>query len=279
MSLRTFIVSVLAIGALCVYLFVSAPPPLEEAGDTAQATVPVKEMFDLLAAENDAARTIYTARIVGPGLAAGMKFNEFWKDEKVEAGPLPALFLREVSGRLARGRTDVGLFLGSDFPIAPVNLFTGDQMNLYTKVKETKQPQFGEDAATRMYIAMYPDYAGAQPCVTCHNEHPDSPKLDWVLNDMMGATTWLFPRPTVSVEKAIETVAFFRSAARASYEDFLAKTQGYTANRPTIGEKWPADGMFLPSADTFMKAVAERASAGTLSRILSLPEKAAHGKS
>jgi adenylate cyclase len=240
--------------------------------------VPVNEMLDMIAAENNAARALYTAQIVGTGLKAGMAFNEFWKDEGMEAGPLPALFLREVSSRLSRARTDIGLFLGSDFPISPVNLFAGDQMKLFLQVKETKKPQYGQDPQTGLYIAMYPDFASGAPCVTCHNEHQDSPKTDWVLNDMMGATTWLYPRQRVSVETAVAAVAAFRTAARGTYEDFLAKTQGYKDKRPTIGDKWPADGLFLPDADTFMKAVSERASGGTLSKILSLPGRANDGK-
>lgn len=277
MRVRTFIVAALALGALCIYLLVSAPAPLEDIAMTEQRTLPVERMFDLLAAENDAARTLYTSQIVGPGLKAGLKFNEFWKNETVHAGPLPALFLREVSSRLAKGRTDIGLFLGSDFPIAPVNRFSGDQMKLYAKVKETKRPQYSEDAATHMHVAMYPDFATAAPCVSCHNAHPDSPKTDWVLNDMMGATTWLYPQPRVSVETSLMAVAAFRAAVRATYEDFLAKSQTYEVNRPTIGDKWPADGLFLPNADIFLKAVSDRASAATLARILALPQEATNG--
>ncbi len=277
MNMRIYIASVIALGALCLYAFMSAPPPLEETAKPTQDSVPVQRMFDLLAAENNSARTLYTAQIVGPGLKAGLKFNESWKDATMEAGPLPALFLREVSSRLAKGKTEIGLFLGSDFPIAPVNRFAGEQMSLYSKVKETKSPQYAEDSKANMQIAMYPDYATAPACVSCHNAHPDSPKTDWALNDMMGATTWLYPQAKVSVETSVLAVAALRAAIRSTYEAFLAKTQTYQTNRPTIGDKWPADGLFLPSADTFMKAVSDRASAETLTRILALPPAATDG--
>lgn len=274
MNVRTFVITALALGALCIYLFVSASPPLDVGAQTAQATVPVNSMFDLLAAENEAARTLYTSRIVGPGLKAGLKFDEKWREEDVEAGPLPALFLREVSGLLSRGGTEIGLFLGSDFPIVAANLFSGEQMKTYAKVKATHDPQYSRDTASGMYVAMYADYASAKGCVSCHNEHADSPKTDWVLTDMMGATTWLFPRPQVSVEKAVAVVAAFRVAARATYEGYLEKAKKFKSDRPTIGDKWPADGLYLPDADTFMKAVSDEASGDTLSRILALPGKA-----
>lgn len=277
MRVQTFVLAALALGASCIYLFVSAPPPLDDIEESANNSLPVQRMFDVLAAENDSARTLYTSQVVGPGIKAGLKFNEHWKDEGVEAGPLPALFLREVSSRLAKGRTEIGLFLGSDFPISSVNRFSGDQMNLFSKVKETKRPQYAEDSATNMHLAMYPDFATAAPCVSCHNAHPDSPKTDWALNDMMGATTWLYPQPQVSVETSVMAVAAFRAAVRATYEDYLAKTRTFSTNRPDIGEKWPADGLFLPTADVFMKAVSDRASAATLTRILDLPQEGTDG--
>jgi adenylate cyclase len=272
MSHRIFIVILLTLGTLSAYLFVTAPLPLQDTRQAIQSSIPVNAMFDILAAENDAARAIYTEQIVGPGLKVGIKFNEFWKDEDIDAGPLPALFLREVSSKLSRQGTEVGLFLGSDFPIAPVNLFSGEQMQIYSKLKATSSPQYGQDLINGTYIAMYPDFASARPCVTCHNEHPDSPKLDWILNDVMGATTWLFPRERVSVAKAVEVVGIFRKAAQSTYEEFLAKTQKFKDRKPVIGKKWPSDGFFLPDISTFMEKVSNRVSKGTLTQILRLPE-------
>ena len=271
MNYRAFIVVSLTLVTLSSYLFITAPPPLQDTRHAKKSSITVNAMFDILAAENDAARTIYTEQIVGPGPKAGIKFNEFWKDEDIDAGPLPALFLREVSSKLSRQGTEVSLFLGSDFPIAPVNLFSGEQMQIYSKLKATASPQYGKDLITGTYIAMYPDFASAGPCVTCHNEHGESPKLDWVLNDIMGATTWLFPRERVSVAKAVEIVAIFRKAAQSTYEEFLAKTKKFKNKKPVIGEKWPSDGLFLPDVTTFMGKVSNRASEGTLTQILRLP--------
>ena len=36
------------------------------------------------------------------------------------------------------------------------------------------------------FTAVYPDVAASQSCVTCHNQHPDSPKKDFKPGDVMG---------------------------------------------------------------------------------------------
>ena len=54
----------------------------------------VAEVLEMVAKENDVTRTLYTKAIVGKGKKQGMKFDEDWRKDDVEAGPLPALFLR-----------------------------------------------------------------------------------------------------------------------------------------------------------------------------------------
>ena len=53
---------------------------------------------------------------------------------------------------------------------------------------------------------MFPDLASVKPCVTCHNQHPDTPKADWVLGDVMGATTWSYPKANVTMDEFTEGV-------------------------------------------------------------------------
>lgn len=153
-------------------------------------TIPVERLFKTVNDINAAARSIYTSRIVGGGLKAGMKFCEDWADPGVDKGPLPALFLRLVAGELERRPPQIGLYLGSDAQINASNLFTGAQAEAFAKVRATRAGEFQPSNATSPAVAMYPDFASAAPCVSCHNDHPDSPKTDWKLNDVMGATTW-----------------------------------------------------------------------------------------
>ena len=79
---------------LGIYLFASAPPPLQnEAEVSASAHIPIDRVLETIAAENDAVRMLYTREIVGKGKTAGLAFDEFWRKEEIQAGPLPALFL------------------------------------------------------------------------------------------------------------------------------------------------------------------------------------------
>jgi len=96
MMSKSFWITLFSLGCLGIYLFVSAPPLLDDK-KTEQAIIPVEQMFTLLQAENAAARSIWTQEIVGEGKKVGLKFDEHWRDADLEAGPLPALFLRETA--------------------------------------------------------------------------------------------------------------------------------------------------------------------------------------
>jgi len=56
------------------------------------------------------ARAIWTKEIVGEGKKAGLKFDEHWRDADLEAGPLPALFLRETAKSMERSPLRLSLF-------------------------------------------------------------------------------------------------------------------------------------------------------------------------
>ncbi|MDA7427121.1 DUF3365 domain-containing protein [Primorskyibacter aestuariivivens] len=246
---------------LAIYLFVTAPPPLpSQAARASDArALPVVHLFDAVNAINDAARSTYTARVVGGGLKAGLKYGEDWAEPGVEKGPLPALFLRLAAAKMEAKPPRLGLYLGSDAPIEASNLFRGAQANAFEQLRATSAPVFSKTERGDE-VAMYPDIASAQPCVTCHNEHEDSPKTDWTLGDIMGATTWTYPAATLSAAEYLEvTEALYRSVEEA-YQDYLDKAAGFADPVPA-GPGWPdAENRILPDLPTFMAAV--RAKAG-----------------
>lgn len=262
MNLRHFILVSLALLALTVYLLVSAPPPLPEKMASAKA-IPVERLFTLVEAENDAVRALWTQDIVGAGKSVGLKFDEHWRDADVEAGPLPALFLRATAVYLEKDPVRLSLFLGSDFPINPANRFQGPQMETFAMIKQTQAPQFFFATDTRLYTAMFPDTAVASPCIQCHNEHPDTPKKDWKLREVMGATTWSYPEDGVSTEELLRIVAALRRGFAEAYTAYVKKAEGFV-KRPEIGAKWPRDCYCLPSVETFMAEIERRTSGDTL---------------
>jgi adenylate cyclase len=251
-----------------LYLFVSAPPELPD-GAAAGRMIPAESALALLDAENAAIRAMYTREIVGEGSKRGLAFREDWKKDEIAAGPLPALLLRETSNRLQLKAPELGLFLGSDFPLVKANLFTGPQAAYFREVKKTLKPKFYYDEAQSRTTAMFPDRASAQACVSCHNEHPNAPKTDWTLNEPMGATTWSYAGRQVSSDTMLRLIQQLRASSVEAYASYLQKAGKFPPQaRPVIGDKWPRDGLYLPDAETFRAAVESQNSARTLNTLL-----------
>jgi len=268
MKNKIFVISVLFFISLSIYLFKTAPEPLADSSIKVGSQFPVSVLFRAVAAENAVARAIYTTEIVGKGKKAGLKFSEKWRNKTLDAGPLPALFLKEASKTIEKSPVPLGLFLGSDFPIVSTNKFSGVQVEKLKQIRVDSNPAFFYFTDIKRHVAMFPDYAVAEGCVTCHNEHPDSPKKDWKLNDIMGATTWLYPDETVSLEEIMDAVSVVRSGIVTAYLQYLEKCKKFQ-NPPEIGNKWPEQGYFLPSSEVFLAAYEQEASQQTLKILLS----------
>jgi hypothetical protein len=276
MTRPLFMLTSLLLTALIVYLFVSAPLPLPEQA-VANANIAVERVFALVEVENDAARALWTREIVGAGKPVGLSFSEDWREAGEEAGPLPALFLRETAKNLERHPVRLSLFLGSDAPINSANRFEGLQQKAFGRIRATGKPQFFQMPDTRLYTAMFPDEAVTEACVTCHNDHEDSPRNDWKLHDVMGATTWAYPEGRLTAEQMIDVLAALRTSIRGAYQTYLDKAATFS-RPPEIGARWPRDGYYLPSADVFMSALGESTAAASLDALLNataLPSPAA----
>jgi adenylate cyclase len=260
------LIAPLFLGVVGVYLFANAPAPLPD-GRSTSSDVPVERVLTMLAHENDVARTLYTKEIVGQAKPKGVAFREDWREPDVHAGPLPALFLRASAERVARSEHPLGLFLGSDMPIEASNRFDARQMEVFEEVRATREPRFFLDERTGLQTAMFPDFAGAPACVSCHNEHSSSPKTDWQLGDVMGATTWTWPEAAVSTETALALLDTLRAAFRDTYAEFLADVALAETPLP-VGDEWPREASALPETAVFMERCEELASARSLQILL-----------
>lgn len=259
---KRFWITLFALTTLCVYLFETAPPPLAEP-KTGLATLKVEQLFTLLQAENAAARQLWTKEIVGEGKQSGLKFDEHWRDADVEAGPLPALFLRETAKSMEKSPVRISLFLGSDYPISPDNRFEGLQQEKFQALRQSQQAQFFYVPDIGLHTGMFADVAIAALCIDCHNKHEQSPKHDWQMNDVMGAATWMYPAATVSLEDMLKAVSVLHQGIQDAYGAYLAKAKTF-AHPPVIGEHWPRDGYYLPSLEVFMQAFLQRTAPHTL---------------
>lgn len=270
--LRFWVVTVMLFLVATAYLFFTAPAPLTTEGAAAK-TYSTQEAMALLAYENDVTRTLYTKAIVGAGKARGLPFSENWADPDVVAGPLPALFLRGVAEELQSSDVPLGLYLGSDFPIESSNQFQGRQAEAFARMRENSEPQYFYDEVTHETVGMYPDFASAPACVSCHNEHERTSKSDWKLGDLMGATTWSYPGDSVTTDELVEMLKAYRAGVANVWGRYLAEVQALDpAIRPEIGEAWPAHGAFIPDGPTFQDSVAELASLHLMAGILNADE-------
>ena len=233
--------------------------------------IDVANLFNAMNTINDTARRIYTSDIVGAGKKAGLSFGEDWAEPGIEKGPLPALFLRLVANRMETKPPPLGLYLGSDQPINKSNLFDDLQAEAFEELKVTISSVFMQTVDSG-YVAMYPDIASAEPCVSCHNEHPDSPKSDWKLNDVMGATTWTYPKQFLGAGEYLEITDSFYSAVSEAYQSYLDKAAGF--ERPiSPGVQWPdKNAMVLPNTETFMSMVRAESAEQVLKNLVLEPD-------
>ncbi|WP_299607078.1 DUF3365 domain-containing protein [uncultured Aquimarina sp.] len=230
----------------------------------------VADILTLVAEENDITRTLYTKGIVGAGKKQGLKFDEDWQDDEVEAGPLPALFLRGISSDIRKSDVPLGLYLGSDFPINASNKFHGKQAELFKKIKADQKPQHFYEEDQKLYTSMFADLAVAAPCVNCHNDHKSTTKTDWKLGDVMGATTWQYPSDSLSYKEAIGVINAYRNGTKAIYNAYLEEIAAFKVDstKPQIGNQWPSKGFYLPTAEVFIDSVRKLASYHSLEKLL-----------
>ena len=265
-SNERFVITVLALVAIIVYLFVTAPPVLEDER-LSGVQLPIEFVLRLANEENKIARRLYTKEILQEGKKRGIKFDENWQEKDVVAGLLPAQFLRETASYLEKSPVRLGLYLGSEFPINRTNLLEGLQVSKLKDVEKGNGDTFFKMSVEKTYVFMSPDIATVNSCVTCHNEHLESPKTDWKINDVMGATTWLYPYENISLKDALLLLSELRSGFGFSYQYFLDEVKQMPKSY-SIGRKWPREGDFVPSKDAFISELSRRASDSTLNKLL-----------
>jgi hypothetical protein len=269
MERKLFLILIIAgFVTLNVYLFVNAPPPLDDSLNETKPTFSVEEAFEILSKENDLTRQFYTRSIVGDGKTQGLNFDENWQDDDVEAGPLPALFLRETSSNIEKGGIGLGLYLGSDFPISKANEFSGIQKQRFQQLKKDRNPKFFFDESVNRYTAMFPDYASVSTCVSCHNDHEQSPKKDWKLNDVMGATTWTYPKDSLTADELISAITLYKESVKMTYDAYISELRKIRKSKvPAIGKRWPSDGLYIPATEVFIDSLTTLTSSELVNKI------------
>ncbi|MCH8208118.1 MAG: DUF3365 domain-containing protein [Nitrospinae bacterium] len=158
--------------------------------------IPAKKVADYIHAVLESDRLIYTEFVVNRLQNNNIvKASEsWWKDKGLM---LPAQFLLHASDLIAHKRMGIMYKLLSPWPINPYNgaVTQFEKKGMEVVVKNPKETYLGtyEVHDRQFFEILYPDFAVSKACVSCHNSHPQSPKRDFKLNDVMGAIMLSFP--------------------------------------------------------------------------------------
>ena len=153
-------------------------------------SLPVEMVADYVHAVIEADREVYTKHVVERLQSKGVVVaSENW--EQKNTLPLPAQFLMESGRVLAKKGIGIQYKLISLWPINKRNVASGEveMTGLGAVLTHPTKPYTGfvKEGGARYFQAVYPDLAVTQACIGCHNAHPDSPKRDFKINDVMGA--------------------------------------------------------------------------------------------
>ncbi len=170
--------------------------PNSATAEGTSVSLPVETVADYLYAVIEADREVYTKHVVERMQIKGVVVaSENWEEKNTL--PLPAQFLMESGRVLARKGLGIQYRLISLWPINKRNVASSEfeKIGIGTILTHPTKPYTGfvKEGGARYFQAVYPDLAVAQACIGCHNSHPDSPKRDFKINDVMGAIVISIP--------------------------------------------------------------------------------------
>jgi hypothetical protein len=177
--------------ALCLLVSSFAGAALAAGGVTYQ------EMADALHAVMESDRTVYTRMVVNrlQNEEKVIKASEHWKDDK--ALPLPAQMFRFGAEMVTEKKAGFSYSLLSLWPVNKQNegKTPAEVEGLKAVATNPKAPFYREETlgGVKYFTAVYPDRAISQACVSCHNDHKDSPRTDFKLGDVMGGVVLRIP--------------------------------------------------------------------------------------
>jgi hypothetical protein len=158
--------------------------------------IPPEKVADYVHAVLEADRTIYTTQVVNRMQEKGIvRAAEHWEQDN--ALLLPAQFLQHSGRLVAESGRGIRYRLIGLSPIyqrnAPATEF--ERKALETLRSRPERPVTGlvSSGKKQYFQAVYADLAISSACVSCHNNHPLSPKRDFKLNDAMGGIAITIP--------------------------------------------------------------------------------------
>lgn len=163
-------------------------------------SVPPETVADYIHAVVQSHRAFYTGHVVELLEEQGVaKAGGEWSTQK-KTIPLPVQVVNETSQMFSTKFSGLRYQLISLWPINRKNS-PRDQIDKSSLEALGTRPERPVTRTVKindqMYFhAIYPDVAMSQSCVACHNSHPNSPKKDFQVGDIMGGLVIEFPLGT-----------------------------------------------------------------------------------
>ncbi|SFI22756.1 Tll0287-like domain-containing protein [Albimonas pacifica] len=159
--------------------------------------IPPQRVADMLHAVMNSDRTVYTRMVVNrlANKEGVIKASEHFEDDK--ALPLPAQMFRFGAEMVADQTEEFTYSLLSLWPVNKQNAPKTDaeKEGLEYVAENVGENWYGEEelGGQTYFTAVYADTGVAEACVSCHNEHKDSPRTDFELGDVMGGVVIRIP--------------------------------------------------------------------------------------
>lgn len=156
-----------------------------------------QQMTDWLHLVMSSDRTVYTRLIVNrlQNKEKVIKASEHFEDDK--ALVLPAQMFRFGAEMVGEQTDDFSYSLLSEWPINKQNAPRTEVEKVgLAYIAENKGENYyaTEELGGKTYFtAVYADTAVAPACVTCHNDHKDTPRSDFKIGDVMGGVVIRVP--------------------------------------------------------------------------------------
>ncbi len=158
--------------------------------------IPAEVVADYIHSILESDRQVYSKHVVNRLQEKNIVYasENWWEDNALL---LPAQFLLNASDLIINKNIDLDFKLISSWPInkhnGPANEF--ERKGLKNVVRHPVRPfiEYREIGGRKYFQAVYPDFAVSPACVSCHNDHPNSPKKDFKLNDVMGGIVMTLP--------------------------------------------------------------------------------------
>jgi hypothetical protein len=156
-----------------------------------------QQLADMLHLVMESDRTVYT-RVIVNRLTLQDKVitaSEHFEDEQALA--LPAQMFRFGSEMVASQTDAFSYSLQSLWAVNKQNMPRTDveKAGLGYIAANPGERYYGEEelGGVKYFTAVYPDIAVAPACVSCHNDHPDSPRRDFEIGEVMGGVVLRIP--------------------------------------------------------------------------------------